>query len=339
MQALRHALRSSTSVGGTSADTSRSVGATSIEDSERQGQAVSPVGDFSPAGLLLKPTPRHSYCWPPAPPTSHRAWQRRSRGAPQQIRGRATSLRRTLSAPRVAQYPRAPTRTSSLTLKVEETLTIHQGVMHALPSHTGPIHWLLEGNSAQSATPSRSTSPTLRRSASLPGPVVLAASPSVPALEQPRGHAMRPRSSGRARSTSPLCSPLGSCVPPVVPPPETSAPTPAPPANYLWSARSSWKTGSAAGSMPCSRSPSPVASLAAPPGPAAPGPSRSPSPPDGGTPVVERRYIEPHLLVKIRDSPPRLASRRGSLVHRSHWRLVKTRQSLRCRAGGETPQT
>lgn len=285
MHGLRQALRCARST-----DTSgSSIGAAAISLEEGDRQCQTPLEELSFGPLLKSRTPRASlstYCWPPAPPSSHVTWQR---GV---VRSTSAGLRRTSSVTRVKRYHKA------MSAGGEERLLFHQGSMHAiLPAHRvgSSSNLLLEGtNSAQSAVPSRSSSPTLRRSASVPGVTVLTTAHSFE-------HSTVGSHLLRARSSSLLCSDV-----------EANASASAAP-SLAWSTRSPQGGMSPPGSRPCSRSPSPPPSVC-------------------DTPMVGTRHTESvkssraHRLVKIRDSPPRRVSPRGSL-HRSHWRLVSANRA------------
>jgi len=238
-----------------------------------------------------------SYCYPSAQPTCYRTWQKH-----RSPRWGGSGLHRSISTPRVIQYPQPSARASSLTSQAEDNVSQHQGALHSIAI---PMKGL------PNSMPTRSMAKRTRISAS--SGVITAAAPI--------DHMVVGGHTRRARSSSPACS-VGAREHGVSIT-NTSA--------CAWSARSVWNARSAPTSRQCSRSPSPVASVAAPVGLcraegsiAAPVSSRSPSPQSTGhSSMVAGHRVEPHLLVKLRDSPPRRVSPRGSLVQRSHWRLVR----------------
>jgi hypothetical protein len=267
------------------------------------------------SGVLKPVASMPTFCWSSSHPTCYRTWQKRNgrsatsprlRAGVAQDSWRAAGLQRSFSSPRMTPYPQ---RTSSVTLKVEEST----GAMHAVPFLVKGSPNSLQEKSTQSAPLSGSIPKRVRRSASV----------AVLCTAAPTEHPVVGSRMVRARSSSPLCSGASG---------EHGSVKLAVTASqaHLWSNRSAWTR-----SAPGSRSPSPVASLVAPPGVccpggslAAPAASGSPSPalsrsPSPGRTSMVSRISSVSQLVKVRDSPPRRASPRGSLVHRSHWRVVK----------------
>lgn len=266
-------------------------------------------------------------CWPSAP--LHRVAPA-SRILPDKrqstVRWRSLGgSQRSLSSPRIAQCIGAPQplRSSSLTAKAGHSCA-------RAPPEQCP------GPTSSSAS-SRAMSPSCRLfQAAAPQSLLGTSSSSIliPGADTKTG-----RVHGctiRTRSSSPLGSLCAAAT-------ETPA--------FAWSSRGLL----AAQSAPVSRSPSPVSSVAVPAacdssssltkrsapvqtsrnhtsakiGPRRPSEvlrvcSRSPSPCQRqAAAVITSRTTELASLVKVRDSPPRRSSPRGSLVCRSHWRLVR----------------